>query len=518
MKRLLLISAFLPAAGAFAATGDICTNCPDLTPIANRADFDGTVYYASTLAADTADIMAFKKALNKDISAKHKQLSYSEVWTALTHTDQDPANSNNLILIYKGISIPKNHNASGINNSDYWNREHVWAKSHGFPSSSQHGYTDIHHLRPSDVSVNGERGNNDFDVGGIAITEAPKNYKNGDISWEPRDEVKGDVARMMFYMETRYEMGSDSDMPDLVLADKTGTSASSSLTTPGEMGKLCTLLAWHAVDPVDSFEQNRNEVVFEYQGNRNPYIDHPEWTDIVYKDKCDALGAITPKVDISAPTEINEGSSVSLLASANLPKAIFMWQQTQGEDVKATGTDTATLSFKAPTVDVDTVLSFKVTITDADNAKSSASNLVNVLVKNVSSPMPFTLDITSVTVVEEGKSITLQGTTNGDKPSYLWQQTAGPKVVIADATQANLVFTSPDVSLDTQIDFSLTVTDAAQRTLVKSISLTVLNSNTVTTPTTPPVTPVATSSSSGGALGSIALSLLVLLGFSRRLK
>jgi endonuclease I len=517
MKRILLISAFFPAAGAFAATGDICTNCPDLNPIASRADFDGTVYYASTLAADTADIMAFKTALNKDISARHKQLSYSEVWTALTFTDQDPANSSNVILIYKGISIPKNHNASGVNNLDYWNREHVWAKSHGFPGSSQHGYTDIHHLRPSDMSINGERGNSDFDVGGTAVTEAPKNYRNGDISWEPRDEVKGDVARMMFYMETRYEMGSDSDMPDLALVDRTGTSESNSLTSPGEMGKLCTLLAWHAVDPVDSFERNRNDVVFEYQGNRNPYIDHPEWSDIVYQDKCSAQVPLTPKVNISAPAEINEGSSVSLLASANLPKAIFLWQQTQGENVNATGTDTSSLNFIAPTVDIDTVLSFKVTITDADNAKSSASNLVNILVKNVSSPVPFSLDIASVTVVEEGKSITLQSTSNGDNPSYLWQQTAGPKVEIADATQASLVFTTPDVSLDTQIDFSLTVTDSAQRTLVKSISLTVLNTNSQTPAVTEPATPVA-SSSSGGALGSIALSLLVLLGFSRRLK
>ena len=134
----------------------ICFNCPDLSKIKDRnTDYVHDTYYANALAADTSDAAALRSAIQQDISAEHKQLSYSEVWTALTYTDEDPDNSDNVILLYKGNSIAKSSNGSGSqsSNPDNWNREHVWAKSHGFPSSSQLGYTDIHHLRPSDISV-----------------------------------------------------------------------------------------------------------------------------------------------------------------------------------------------------------------------------------------------------------------------------------------------------------------------------------------------------------------------------
>ena len=188
-------------------------------------------------------------------------------------------------MLYKGTSIAKFSNGSGSqsSNPDNWNREHVWAKSHGFPSSSASAYTDIHHLRPADISVNSSRGNLDFDNSDSALTEAPLNRIDDD-SFEPRDAVKGDVARMLLYMDTRYQ-GADPQTPDLTLVDR--------LTASGEasLGKLCTLLAWHQADPVDEFEQNRNNRIYEFQGNRNPYIDHPEWGTLVYASQC---GGDTP--------------------------------------------------------------------------------------------------------------------------------------------------------------------------------------------------------------------------------
>ncbi|PKG56997.1 endonuclease [Shewanella sp. GutDb-MelDb] len=512
MKRLLLLTAFLSVSSAYAAKGDICTNCPDITPIANRADFDITTYYASANAADNTDMVEFKKAINKDISARHKQLSYAEVWTALTFTDEDPANANNVILLYKGNSIPKNQNASGVNNPDYWNREHVWAKSHGFPKSSQHGYTDIHHLRPSDTSMNSQRSNNDFDNGGSAVAEAPDNLKNGSISWEPREAVKGDVARMMFYMDTRYEVGSDTDMPDLVLVDRTGTATNSDNSKPGEMGKLCTLLEWHANDPVDNFERNRNDVVFEYQGNRNPYVDHPEWTDFVYKNKCSDIPAVTPSVSIAATEPVIEGDSVTLTATANITDAIFLWEQTSGADVKPVDTDSATLTFIAPKVTMDTDFGFKVTINDSQEAK--ANNEISITVKDKFIASPFRLDIAAVSVVSEAQQVSLIGSSNGDKPTYQWAQTAGPKVNLASTTQAELVFTAPSVSLDSMVSFSLTVKDSLDQTITKTVNLTVRNTD-LTTPTEPTK---PTTESSGGALGSLWIGVLVLLGLRRRIR
>ena len=277
----------MPTAGT-ALISTACFNCPDLGKVADMSTYIHDSYYATALAAGLNDKTAFRAALTQDISANYTQLSYGEVWTALTHTDEDPEDSDNVILLYSGRSIFKDQNASGDHSSnlDYWNREHVWAKSHGFPSSSQKGYTDIHHLRPADVSINSLRSNLDFANGGSAIEEAPENSLNPDISWEPRDEVKGDVARMVLYMDVRYEM-NEAAMPDLVLIDQVGVDAFENEGDPvANLGKLCDLLTWHAADPVNTFEQARNNAIYEYQGNRNPFIDHPEWVATAFENAC----------------------------------------------------------------------------------------------------------------------------------------------------------------------------------------------------------------------------------------
>ncbi|MED4284406.1 endonuclease [Priestia megaterium] len=202
----------------------------------------------------------------------HTELSYSAVWEALKKTDEDPANANNVILLYTGRSQAKGTNGGGV---DDWNREHVWAKSHGDFGTAMGPGTDLHHLRPTDVSVNSTRGNLDFDNGGTEHSEALGNYFDSD-SWEPRDEVKGDVARMLFYMAVRYE-DDVSDEPDLELNNTVNNG-----TAPYH-GKLSVLLQWNAQDPVDDRERRRNDIIYsDYQHNRNPFIDHPEWVNEIW--------------------------------------------------------------------------------------------------------------------------------------------------------------------------------------------------------------------------------------------
>jgi len=284
-----------PGSGAGVTFSGQCFNCPDVTTIADAATFDDAEYYSDVISAISAEQPAdqIHDLLNGVLQASHQQLTYSQVWTALTQTDEDPADTNNVILIYRGNSIAKMSNGSGSQstNEDNWNREHVWAKSHGFPSSSQYAYTDIHHLRPSDISVNASRGNLDFDNSDAPLPEAPANRVDGD-SFEPRDVVKGDVARMALYMDVRYD-GDDGSTPDLQLLNN--------LTNIGEarLGKLCSLLAWHQADPIDDFEQRRNNRIYEFQGNRNPFVDHPEWVDILFNVDCsgDGGGGGTPPAD-----------------------------------------------------------------------------------------------------------------------------------------------------------------------------------------------------------------------------
>ncbi len=293
---------------------DACFNCPDLDRILSADDFDDNTYYASVFNAINTEqaIENVRLNINEVISANHRKLTYSQAWTALTVTDEDPVNADNVILFYRGITKSKFSNGSGSqsSNPDNWNREHVWAKSHGFPSSSARAYSDIHHLRPTDISVNSSRGNLDFDNSDAPLRESPENRVDVD-SFEPRDAVKGDAARIVLYMDIRYA-GFDSVTPDLTVVD--------TLTSVGEakLGKLCTLLAWSDADPVDEFERNRNNKIYEFQGNRNPFIDHPEWISMIYSASCGAVEPTEPPVEPADPlvegadlffSEYVEGSS-----------------------------------------------------------------------------------------------------------------------------------------------------------------------------------------------------------------
>lgn len=228
-------------------------------------------YYDNAADLDGQEL---KEALHRIIRG-HEVYSYADFRdTILPDLDEDPENSNNILLFYKGASIPKSEFASN-NQPDFWNREHTWPKSHGFASESDTAYTDVHNLRPSDATVNTSKSNKDFnDVEHIAENEegeAPDTYTTSDF-FEPRPEVKGDVARILFYMSTRYE----SERLDLELVDRVSGSSDP------ELGVLFTLIKWHEEDPVDQTEIDRHEGAYDYQGNRNPFVDHPEWVASIW--------------------------------------------------------------------------------------------------------------------------------------------------------------------------------------------------------------------------------------------
>ena len=213
---------------------------------------------------------ALRTALHSIIKTQ-TVLSYAQVWDALKDTDQDPNNAANVIEIYSGRSIAKSDNGGGV---DQWNREHVWAKSHGDFGTANGPGTDVHHLRPEDVTVNSDRGNLDFDNGGAAVNQCPDCWRDGD-SFEPRDAVKGDVARMILYMAIRYE--GDDGWPNLEPNNSVANGSAPYI------GKLSVLKAWSAGDPPDAFEQRRNQVIYDtWQHNRNPFVDHPEWVSSIW--------------------------------------------------------------------------------------------------------------------------------------------------------------------------------------------------------------------------------------------
>lgn len=260
LLALLATSTVLVAPGAGATAPDAPAAPAAASP------YDET-YYADAIGLEGD---ALRDALHVIISDQTK-ISYAAVWDALKQTDEDPANPDNVIELYSGRSVPKSTNGG---DADDWNREHVWAKSHGDFGEATGPGTDVHHLRPEDVTVNSRRGNLDFDEGGSAVAQCSGCAADSD-SFEPRDAVKGDVARMILYMAVRYEGGDG--WPDLEPNDAVGNGSAPYI------GRLPVLLAWNAQDPPDAFEQRRNDVIFEsVQGNRNPFIDHPEWADSVF--------------------------------------------------------------------------------------------------------------------------------------------------------------------------------------------------------------------------------------------
>ncbi|MEU6018897.1 endonuclease [Streptomyces sp. NPDC047515] len=262
---LATLAAFAVLAGTAAAAP---AATPQDAPVAATSlrTLDDTYYQDAVGKSGTA----LKSALHTIISSQTK-ISYSQVWDALKNTDEDPANPSNVVLLYSGRSTSKSNNGGSVGQ---WNREHVWAKSHGDFGTATGPGTDIHHLRPEDVTVNSIRGNKDFDNGGSAVSGAPGNYTDSD-SFEPRDAVKGDVARMILYMAVRYE--GDDAFPDLEPNDKVSNGSAPNI------GRLSVLKAWSREDPPDSFEKRRNDVIFnQYQHNRNPFIDHPEWVASIW--------------------------------------------------------------------------------------------------------------------------------------------------------------------------------------------------------------------------------------------
>ncbi len=228
----------------------------------------------------------------------------TSTWNILEIADEDPNNSGRILDVYKNRSYLKGSDRAGTGSGVTYNREHTWPNSLGFSSSTgnlglPHGpYTDTHMLYLSDTQYNSDRGNdpyanctqasgcgervtevNNGSGGGSGVYPGNSNWTNGS-SFQTWGKRKGDMARAVMYMAIRYEGGqhptTNQNEPDLELTDTrsliVGTSSS-----PAYMGLLADLLQWHQADPPDAAELARNQVIFSFQGNRNPFIDHPEW-------------------------------------------------------------------------------------------------------------------------------------------------------------------------------------------------------------------------------------------------
>jgi endonuclease I len=217
-----------------------------------------------------------KSALHEVIRG-HTVIPYARLHGPLARLHEDPANPNNVILLYSVDSVAKGTDF----NTAAWNREHAWPRSRGNADQSGPDDSDLHYIWPCYDAVNSTRGNLTYDLSTVADPGyrtpghplAPRTSLDGD-SWEPPAGQRGALARCLFYVAVRYD-GDEPATSDLELVSYPASGS--------QMGNLNTLLRWHAEEPVTEAERRRNDLIFsDYQRNRNPFIDHPEWVASIW--------------------------------------------------------------------------------------------------------------------------------------------------------------------------------------------------------------------------------------------
>lgn len=244
--------------------------CPNLTPAGYYDSLEGKS--GNQLKQAIQDIIA-----NPAVVREH---NYAEVWDMLKEADQNPLNSGQVWLMYVEQPRSKLDQQSGPGGIGKWNREHIYCQSRGnfflddmLPNDGidvwtttdandiMAGGADGHHLRSEDSSENSSRNNKNYGVDptGVDDYNGPAGTAG---SW------RGDVARALFYMAVRYNgLNVVNGFPG---------------EATGNIGDLATLLNWNTIDRSDDFEMNHNNIIYNWQRNRNPFVDYPLLADYVF--------------------------------------------------------------------------------------------------------------------------------------------------------------------------------------------------------------------------------------------
>ena len=222
-------------------------------------------------------------------------IAYKDLKTCLSTTDSDLMDDNSMITLYTRDII------DGTWNESLWNREHVWCKNHSnglytaVQENNKGAGSDIHHVRPALMTINSTRSNVPYGI--VNKSSATQigdtgNYFGNNI-FEPSDEIKGDIARILMYVYIRYSSSLNSTYD--TISDKRGDLRITDIvTTPSglEEDAWNLLLSWNDLDPVNYLEMNRNEEGQKLQNNRNVFIDHQEFARMCFDDSYNGEGAL----------------------------------------------------------------------------------------------------------------------------------------------------------------------------------------------------------------------------------
>ena len=318
-QRTLTPAGLLPANAAcvFTINGALVRNAADIalvgTPTISFTVSGGSTgnYYSQVNASSMPQLRCSLHATIRGHTAYPYSGSGTNTWTILETAQAMPGNPAKVIDVYRNRAYNAVSDRAGTGSGLTYNREHTWPNSLGFPGLTGNlglpnaPYTDTHMLWLSDTQWNSDRGNMPFANcpqsascgeritelnggvgGGSGVYPGNSNWvrgPNGNTgSFEVWNHRKGEMARAIFYMAIRYEGGVDPTSgqmePQLELTDtRAQIVAMNNYAQTAYMGLLADLLAWHAADPPDAEEVARNNVIQTFQGNRNPFVDHPEW-------------------------------------------------------------------------------------------------------------------------------------------------------------------------------------------------------------------------------------------------
>ena len=257
-----------------------------------------------------------KTALHNIIKGHHV-VSYGGLINAFAYTDCKP--NGKIWDIYSNYEYSLSTGLCGEyeQEGDCWNREHTWPQSWFNQSTTPR--SDLFHVYPTDGFVNAQRGNYPFgEVNNPTYTSGNGSKLGPCVTlgysgkvFEPVDEYKGDIARSYFYMSVRYT-GEDDDW---------GTSG---MTNKADIKPwaMTMLLRWSDEDPVSQKEIDRNNAVYGYQNNRNPFIDHPEYARMIWDENWQGgtyynitCATGLQHGSVSAPESAMEGSTVAIIAT-----------------------------------------------------------------------------------------------------------------------------------------------------------------------------------------------------------
>ncbi len=481
-----------------------CVGGPDynttnpLTGSASTTDDPNSDYY-SVVNGQTCEQL---KTVLYNLIDDHTVYSYNALWSIYNTTDDRINDSGNETIVWDMYS----DNPTGSENEftfgaeqcgsystegDCYNREHSFPRSWWGGSTSVPQYSDVFMVIPADGWINGLRSNNPY--GEVAAGGAIQTTNNGSklgssaISipgytgnvFEPRDEFKGDLARIYFYMVTRYEN-------NIASWENTTTEADAVLdgtTFPSmEQWAIDMFIDWHNNDPVSAKEIERNDEIFALQNNRNPFVDHPEYVDLIW-GSCGAP-------DTEAPT-----TPTSLVGTNVTSSSVVLNWNASSDNVAVTGynifqdgaqvASTNSTNYTVTNLTDATSYSFYVQAYDAAGNTSNNSNTISITTDSSTDTeaptVPTNLTVSNVTETTCDLNWTASSDNIGVTGYTIYQDGA------AIATSSTASYDVTNLNPSTTYLFNVEAYDAAGNTsgLSSTISVTTQSAADTQAPTVP---------------------------------